>query len=129
MSWRRLRGHDALVRSFSHVVRRGRLAHAYLFTGPAGVGKRLFARELAKALLCEDPHAAEKETLEGCDRCPACVQIDADSHPDYCYAVRPPESHEFPIALMREVCQRFALKSARGMGKVIVLDDADDLNE
>ena len=129
MSWRRLRGHDALARSFSHVIRRGRLAHAYLFVGPAGVGKRLFARELAKALLCEDAHAWKKEVLEGCDRCPACIQIEADSHPDYGYAVRPAESHEFPIALMREVCQRFALKSARGKGKVIILDDADDLNE
>jgi DNA polymerase III subunit delta' len=129
VSWRRLRGHEVLVRSFSHVIRRGRLAHAYLFVGPSGVGKHLFARELAKALLCEGPHAAEKEVLEGCDHCPACLQIEADSHPDYCYAVRPAESHEFPIALMREVCQRFALKSARGKGKVIVLDDADDLNE
>jgi DNA polymerase III subunit delta' len=129
VSWRRLRGHDALVRSFSHVIRRGRLAHGYLFAGPAGVGKRLFAKELAKALLCEDARAGEKEISEACDHCPSCVQIEADSHPDFSYAVRPTESHEFPIALMREVCQRFALKSARGKGKVIVLDDADDLNE
>jgi DNA polymerase III subunit delta' len=129
VSWRRLRGHDALVRSFSHVIRRGRLAHAYVFAGPEGVGKHLFAKELAKAILCEDPHVWKKEVLEGCDHCPACVQIEADSHPDYYSVGKSPESHEFPIDLMREVCQQFVLKSARDKGKVIVLDDADYLNE
>src|SRR5262249_57294325 len=37
-------------------------------------------------------------------------------------------SLEFPIELMRELCQGFALKSARGRGKVVVIDGADDLN-
>ena len=43
MSWQRVRGHEAQIEAFDRVVRRGRLAHAYLFTGPAGTGKRLFA--------------------------------------------------------------------------------------
>ena len=53
MSWERVRGHEAQAEAFARAVRRGRLAHAYLFVGPPGVGKRLFAVELAKALLCE----------------------------------------------------------------------------
>src|SRR5208337_765045 len=67
--------------------------------------------------------------LDACDACPACIQVDAGSHPDYHFAAKPPEALEFPIDLMREVCGGFALKSARGRGKVIVIDDADDLNE
>src|SRR5262245_26413140 len=124
MSWQRVRGHEDKVEGFRRVVARGRLAHAYLFTGPPGVGKRLFAQELARALLCEEPAGP----LEACDRCPSCVQIDAGTHPDFFPAARPPESLEFPIDLMRSLCANFALKSARGRGKVIVLDDADDLN-
>ena len=126
MAWQRILGHDALVEGFRRVVHRGRLAHAYLFTGPAGVGKRLFAVELAKALLCEK---AKPDKLEACDQCPSCVQVEAGTHPDFYYAVRPPEALEFPVSLMRELCQSFALKSARGHGKVVLLDDADDLNE
>src|SRR5947209_3137198 len=53
VSWKRVHGHDALVLAFQRVIRRQRLAHAYLFTGPPGVGKKLFAVELAKTLLCE----------------------------------------------------------------------------
>ena len=126
MTWQRIRGHDAHVEGFRRAVRRGRLAHAYLFTGAAGVGKRLFAVELAKALLCEN---AGEDTLEGCDRCPACVQVASDSHPDFFTAARPPDALEFPIDLMRQLCQSFARKSARGRGKVVLIDDADDLNQ
>jgi DNA polymerase-3 subunit delta' len=126
VSWQRIRGHDAQVEGFRRAVHRGRLAHAYLFTGAAGVGKRLFAVELAKALLCEN---ANEDTLEGCDRCPACVQVASNSHPDFFTAERPPDALEFPIDLMRQLCQSFALKSARGRGKVVLIDDADDLNE
>ncbi len=126
MSWNKVRGHDALVEGFRRAAARGRLAHAYLFTGPAGVGKRLFAVELAKALLCDN---AAEGSLQACDRCPSCVQVEAGTHPDFFTAVRPPEALEFPIELMRQLCQSFALKSARGRGKVVLIDDADDLNE
>ena len=49
MSWDRIRGHDAARHTFQTAFARGRLGQAYLFVGPDGVGKRLFARELAKA--------------------------------------------------------------------------------
>jgi DNA polymerase-3 subunit delta' len=132
VAWQRLKGHEAHVEEFARAVRRGRLAHAYLFVGPPGIGKRTFAVELAKALLCETvpagPRAADAP-LQACDRCPACIQVEAGTHPDFLAAARPAESQEFPIDLMRDVCQSFALKPARGRGKVVVLDGADDLNE
>ena len=126
MSWQRVRGHDALIAAFDRAVRRGRLAHAYLFAGPPGVGKRLFALELAKAILCENP---PEGMLEACDRCAACVQVEAGTHPDFFATGRPEEKLEFPIEVMRELCRNFSLKSARGRGKVAIIDDADDLNE
>jgi DNA polymerase-3 subunit delta' len=129
VSWERLRGHEAQVEQFTRAVRRGRLAHAYLFIGPPGVGKRLFAVELAKSLLCEAAPPGPRETLTACDRCPSCIQIDAGTHPDFRVAGRPEDISEFPIGLMRDLCQGFSLKSARGRGKVLVIDDADDLNE
>jgi DNA polymerase-3 subunit delta' len=106
-------------------VRRGRLAHAYLFTGAPGVGKRHFADELAKALLCEQPPGSH---LEACDACPACALVEAGTHPDLYIATRPEEGLDLPIEVVRELCRSFALKSARGRGKVAILDDADDLS-
>jgi DNA polymerase-3 subunit delta' len=114
------------VGSFEQVVRRGRLAHAYLFAGPPGIGKRLFAHELAKALLCEAPPGAR---LEACDSCTACLQVDTGTHPDFFSASRPEEKNELPIEVIRDLCRDLSLKPARGSRKIAIVDDADDLNE
>jgi DNA polymerase-3 subunit delta' len=127
MSWSHVRGHDRLVEAFRRAVARGRLAHAYLFVGPPGVGKGLFARELARALLCESPPPAV--VLEACDRCESCILVGAGTHPDLYTLRRPEEKNELPIELMHELCRNFALKTARGHGKVAIVEDADDFNE
>jgi DNA polymerase III subunit delta' len=127
MAWQRARGHERQAEAFRRAVRRGRLAHAYLFTGAPGIGKRLFALELAKALLCESPHDAGE--LEACDHCSSCLLVDAGTHPDFYETARPLDAHEFPIDLMRELCQKFSLRTARGRGKVVLIDGADDLND
>ena len=124
MSWQRIQGHEQLVTSFKDLVQRGRLAHAYLFVGPSGVGKKLFATELAKALLCET--AGGK--LEACDQCASCLLVDAGTHPDIAYAAMPEEKHVLPIDVIREVSEKLSLKPARGGYKVAVIDDADDFN-
>ncbi|MBW3541341.1 MAG: DNA polymerase III subunit delta', partial [Planctomycetes bacterium] len=63
MIWQRLRGHDDRVEMFRRAIRRGRFSHAYLFVGPEGIGKKLFARTLAQCLFCERHNDAE---LEAC---------------------------------------------------------------
>jgi DNA polymerase-3 subunit delta' len=125
MSWERIRGHDAEIRAFADAWRRGRLGHAYFFVGPPGVGKRLLATELAKALLCENV----TDSLRACDRCPSCTLVEADMHPDCFQARRPEDSHDLPIEVLRQLCADLALKPARGGRKVAVVDDADELNE
>ncbi len=126
MSWQNVRGHDAVIEAFDRARRRGRLAHAYLFAGPHGIGKRRFAVELARALLCEAPPGTR---LEACGTCASCALVEAGSHPDLFITGRPEDKLEFPIDVMKEFCRQFSLKSARGHGKVAVLDDADDLND
>jgi DNA polymerase-3 subunit delta' len=123
--WGNVLGHDRLAHAFEGLVARDRLAHAYLFCGPAGVGKRLFAVELGMTLLCE----RSDKKFEACGRCPACLQVAAGSHPDFVMVGRPEESNEVPIETIRDLCQGFGLKSARGRGRIAILDDADDLND
>ncbi len=125
MSWARVEGHEPIVQAFERAVARGRLGHAYLFAGPEGVGKKLFAVELARTLLCENPPPGK---FDACGRCPGCVQIDSGTHPDFQLVGLPEDKHEFPIELMQDVIAGLAYKPARGKNRVAIIDDADALN-
>lgn len=126
MAWSTIRGHDAWVTAFARAERRGRLAHAYLFVGPAGIGKRCFARQLAKTLLCETP---PPNRWDSCDTCAACQLVDAATHPDLFLVARPEDKVEFPIAVIQQLCTDLSLKPARGSRKIAVVDDTDDFND
>lgn len=125
MSWSSILGHRDRIDAFRGIVARHRLAHAYLFVGPPGIGKRRFALELAKALLCE----SASDQFEACDQCDACLLVDAGTHPDLFQVGRPEDKNELPIDVMKDLCRNFSLTTARGRGKIGILDDADDLND
>lgn len=62
------------------VLEAGRLPHALLLHGPAGIGKRRLAARLAGAILCAEPHPPSRRP---CGTCRACRLLDAGSHPDF----------------------------------------------
>jgi DNA polymerase-3 subunit delta' len=125
MSWERVRGQEAARQQCATALERGRLGQAYLLVGPEGVGKRLFARELAKSLLCEKPPGP----MQACDRCPGCAQVEVGTHPDVLSLRTPEGKHELPVDSVREFCAQFARKPTRGARKIGVVEDADDFNE
>ncbi len=77
MTWEII-GHNWAVRLLKRHVASGNVRHAYLFTGPDGVGKRTLALRFAQALCCEAP----PEAGEACGSCRACRLIADQVHPD-----------------------------------------------
>ncbi|GAC1309095.1 MAG: hypothetical protein NVSMB19_22650 [Vulcanimicrobiaceae bacterium] len=104
-----------------------RLAHGYLFTGNAGVGKKTFARRLAQSLLCETP----KATLLGyCESCAGCRLIVAGTHPDFVSAEGTIKIgkeggsalHDAELSA-RDVVRELSLHGYRSRYRVVLLGD------
>ena len=114
-----VKGQDHVVLALRNAVRDGRVAHAYLFSGPRGTGKTSTARILAKALNCTDLHEGEP-----CGVCPSCVEITRGTSMDV---------HELDAAsnngvdAMRDLVSRAALGSP-GRQKVYIVDEVHMLS-
>jgi DNA polymerase-3 subunit delta' len=104
----------------------GRLPHALLITGPAGVGKRRLIAHLAHSLLC--PQADGEGSP--CGHCRDCALWAAGTHPDYIEIGPDPEgqSDEIRVDSVRRLAEADALTAHRGRQKVIVIDPAHRMN-
>ncbi|MDH5298589.1 MAG: DNA polymerase III subunit delta' [Desulfobulbaceae bacterium] len=94
----------------------GKLAHAYLFRGPAGVGKRAAAIAFAARINCGQP---EGDT--GCGRCPSCRKFFSGNHPDL--MVVAPEGAAIKISQVREVKKGLAFPPFEARHRVVLLTD------
>ena len=127
MSWTHIQGHDRWIQGRSQTSSgKTGWARRTCFSGRRGVGKRLFAAELAKTLLCENRRRGVCRVRPVSE--PVC-SMDAGTHPDFFAVERPEGKNELPVEVIRGLCRDFSLKPARGHGKMAILDDADDLND
>ena len=77
MEWNVI-GHEWAARLLQQHIANGEARHAYLFTGPAGIGRRTLALRFAQALNCANPPAPGLP----CGACRACQQIERQQHTD-----------------------------------------------
>ncbi len=101
-------------------IQQGRLAHAWLLTGPAGVGGLALAREFAKALLCD------AEQGRPCDECRQCQRVDSGHHADV-MVISATGTGSIGIEAARDLQAAANLQPYEASGRVIIIDDADTL--
>lgn len=114
MAFEAIRAQSAAIELLSRAIRSGRVAHAYAFVGPSGVGRRLTALAFAQALLCP---------AEGCGQCRTCARVNAGTHPD-CHLVVP-DGQNIKIEQIRELERLAHLTPHEGRRKVFILDSAE----
>jgi len=116
-------GQPHAVHFLKHAVEADRVAHAYAFVGPSGVGRRLTALAFAQRLLCP--------AGRGCGSCPSCRRVSALTHPDL-HLIQPTPPPDNPkggvairIAEARALVHGAGLYPLEGAWKVFILDDAE----
>ncbi len=119
-------GHDRAIGALRRAHAAGRLHHAYLFSGPEGVGKRSTAAALAGLVNCEQPQG-DLNTLDACGRCSACLKLAAGQHPDL--LVIEPEGRFIKIDQVRAVSAATRFRPYEGARRFVLVDKADALHE
>ena len=136
-------GHDRVIGVLRRSLRSGRVSHAYLLTGPPGVGRRTLALIFAMALNCQ-ASAGEGGALPDvpCGMCAACTRIMRGTHPDVTVIDletqhreesggrgKAPPAKELKIDTVRELVASIGLRPHSGRFRVYIIGDADRLSE
>mgnify|MGYP001819597147 FL=1 len=117
MTFDQILGHARQKEILGRSLASGRLAHAYLFSGPDGVGKRLMALALARAIVCHEQR--------GCGDCQACRKIDHRNHPDL--HILQPDGNSIKIEQVRSLQKGLNLKPLEANRKICLIEEAESM--
>jgi DNA polymerase-3 subunit delta' len=111
-------GHDRQKDILRRAVAADRLAHAYLFEGPEGVGKHLMALALVRAVFCREGN--------GCGNCSACRKVDHHNHPDL--HLMEADGASIKIEQIRKIQKELSYRPLEAPKKVCLIDGAEKMN-
>jgi DNA polymerase-3 subunit delta' len=133
-------GQDGPIRILTRLIDKGKLPHAFLFTGIEGVGKRMTATAFAMALNCEQRSGEPLQATEGdgvsadprktgpwaCGTCRSCKKIVSGNHPDM--VVVAPAGPMIKIHQIRELISALAFKPFEAKVRVVTIGQSHTMN-
>ncbi len=124
MQFSDVKGQEKAIHILQRAIQNRHIAHAYLFTGPEGVGKKKTALALAQYLNCA---AADTAHFSSCEHCPSCIQSVSGSQPDL--ILLEPDGSSIKIEQIRSLLSKVSLRNYENTYKVIIINDAHLMTE
>lgn len=114
-------GHEQIKEYFQNAAAIGKVSHAYILSGEAGMGKKTLANAFAMTLLCEE------EGKEPCMHCHACKQVLSGNHPDLIYV-----THEKPASMgvddiREQINDTIMVRPYSSQYKIYIVDEAQKM--
>src|SRR5262245_30657180 len=133
-------GNEPVKESLRRLMTAGRVPGSMLFTGEPGIGKKLFALEVAKALNCRN-----RKGVEACDECSSCKRISKSAFPPFGkdeddktrliwsehadVAMARPYKQIIRVGVMRELEREANFRPFEGAARVFIIEDAEYMND
>lgn len=115
MNFENIVGNEKNKQLLTEIIESKNISHGYMFLGISGIGKFLFAKEFAKAILCNEQI--------GCNKCKSCIEFDSSNNPDY--QVIEPDENSIKIEQIRLMNSKIYEKPIISSKKVYIINNAD----
>lgn len=119
MSFETIIGNEEIKQRLEKTLQNKAISHSYLFSGPSGIGKTLFAREFAKRIAC----LGEKQE----EKCKSCLEFENQNHPDFFFLQ--PEDGKIKIEPVRQMIKNILEKPIISNYKIYLIKDADQMTK
>lgn len=111
-------GQEFIIDSFKRAYENNRVSHAYIITGPDGIGKSIMGMFMASTILCRGEN-------KPCGKCDACVKISHGNHPDV--KLISPRGRSIGVDYIRELIEEIYTKPYEGDKKVVLIKNSDSI--
>ena len=108
-------GQEAIIKTLSNAIKKGKVSHAYLFTGPRGTGKTSIAKIFAKILNCDNLNG-----ISTCDKCSSCVQMNENQNID---VIEIDAASNNGVDEIREIRNKIGLVPSNSKYKIYIVDE------
>lgn len=121
MCFKNLVGNENNKYILKETITKGNILHSYMFFGNEGIGKKIFALEFAKMILCEN------QKNSPCEKCKSCIEFDSNNNPDFFFIE--PDGNSIKIDQIRNMQKGILEKPIISSKKVYIINNAETMTK
>lgn len=118
MNFNNIIGNENVKHLLDNSIKSNNLVHSYMFVGPEGIGKSIFAKDLAEIILCMSSHSS------ACSNCSSCIKFESNNHPDFVF-IDSDDGKSIKIGQIRLMQEQISEKPIVSDRKVYVINNSD----